>query len=141
MSNSIKELYDFDLVKKCCRCKNILLKTSFHKDNKRKDGVQTIRIFCIKQYHNNHKEQRNAHKRRKRKTDFNFKSICNIRVRTNKAFESQNIEKTNKTIDLIGCSYSFLRKWTIRQPYGEMTLDNYGKNWCLDHCYLLSKTN
>ena len=22
-----------------------------------------------------------------------------------------------------------------------MTLDNYGKIWCLDHCYPLSKTN
>ena len=22
-----------------------------------------------------------------------------------------------------------------------MTLENYGKNWCLDHCYLLSKPN
>ena len=107
MSNSIKELYDYDLVKKCCRCKNILLKTNFHKDNKRKDGVQRICIICIKQYHNNHKEQRNAHKRQKRKTDFNFKLICNIRVRTNKAFKSQNIKKTNKTNDLIGCSNSF----------------------------------
>ena len=52
MSNSIKELYDYDLVKKCRRCKIILLKTNFHKDNK-KNGVQRICIFCIKQYHNN----------------------------------------------------------------------------------------
>ena len=89
MSNSVKELYDYDLVKKC-RCKNILLKTEFRKDE-RKDGVQRIRIICIKQYHNNHKEQRNAHKRQKRKKDFNFKLTCNMRARTNKAFKSQNI--------------------------------------------------
>ena len=57
MSNSIGELYDYDLVKKCCRCKNILLKTSFHEDNKRKDGVQRICIICIKQYHHNHRER------------------------------------------------------------------------------------
>ena len=35
----------------------------------------------------------------------------------------------------------FLRKWIIHQLYGEMTLENYGKIWCLDHCRPLSKTN
>ena len=29
MSNCIKDLYDYDLVKKCCRCKNNLLKSNF----------------------------------------------------------------------------------------------------------------
>ena len=52
-----KDLYDYDLVKKCCRCENILLKSTFQKDNKRKDGVQRICIIRVKQYHNNHKEQ------------------------------------------------------------------------------------
>ena len=141
MSNCIKDLYDYDLVKKCCRCKNILLKSNFHKDNNRKDCVQRICIICIKQNHNNNKERRNAHGRQRRKTDFNFKLICNIRARTNKAFKSQNITKTNKTIHLIGCSNSFLRKWIVHQLYGEMTLENYGNIWCLDHCYPLSKTN
>ena len=31
MGNSIKELYDYHLVKKNCRCKNILLKSNFQK--------------------------------------------------------------------------------------------------------------
>ena len=53
MSNCIKDLFDYDLVKKCCRCKNILLKSNFHKDNKRRDGVQGICIICFKHYHNN----------------------------------------------------------------------------------------
>ena len=44
MSNSIKELYDYDLVTRCCRCKNILLKTKFHKDNKKR--------WCTKNTHN-----------------------------------------------------------------------------------------
>ena len=35
----------------------------------------------------------------------------------------------------------FLRKWSIHQLYGEKTLENYGKNLCLDHCHPLSKTN
>ena len=31
MSNCIKDLYDYDSVKKCCRCKLICLKTLFLK--------------------------------------------------------------------------------------------------------------
>ena len=72
MSNCIKDLFDYDLVKKCCRCKIILLKSNFLKDNKRKEGVQRICMICFKQCHNNRKKRRNALQRQKRKTDFNL---------------------------------------------------------------------
>ena len=77
----------------------------------------------------------------KRRTDFNFKLICNIRTRTNKVFRSPNNKKTNKAIDLIGCSQSFFKKWILHQLYGDMTEENYGSVWTIDHSYPLSKTN
>ena len=46
--------------------------------------------------------------------------------------------KTNKTIDLLGCSHSFLQRWIESQLYGEMTLENYGKIWCLYHCLAIA---
>ena len=49
-----------------------------------------------------------------------------IRNRTNKAFKSQTIRKTNKTIDLIGCSIEFFKRWIIHQLYGDMTIEKYG---------------
>ena len=97
MSNCIKDLFDYDLVKKCCRCKNILLKTNFNKNKTKKDGVQNICVICFKQYHNNRKERRNILDKQRRKTDSNFKLISNIRTRTNKTFKSQDIKKSNKT--------------------------------------------
>ena len=30
MSNCIKDLYDYDLINKCSKCKNISLKSNFH---------------------------------------------------------------------------------------------------------------
>ena len=33
MSSSIKELYDYDLIKNCSKCGNISLKSSFHKNS------------------------------------------------------------------------------------------------------------
>ena len=141
MSNCIKDLFDYVLVKKCCRCKIILLKSNFNKDKTKKDGVQGICINCFKQYHNNRKERRSILDKQRRKTDFNFKLISNIRTRTSNAFRSQNIKKSNKTKKLLGCSNSFFKKWIIYQLYGEMKIENYGKVWCLDHCYPLSKIN
>ena len=137
MSSCIKELYDYNLVRKCCRCKNILLKSNFNKNKTKKDGVQSFCISCFKQYHTNRKERRSMLDKERRKTDLNFKLISNIRTRTSNSFRSQ----TNKTKKLIGSSNSFFKKWIIFQLYGDMTIENYGKVWCLDHCYPLSKIN
>ena len=71
----------------------------------------------------------------------NYKLACNLRSRTSAAFKSQNFRKINKTFDLLGCSHSFLRLWIESQLYGEMTLKNYGKIWCLDHCLAVASFN
>ena len=64
-----------------------------------------------------------------------------MRSRTDKAFKSQNVEKLNKTFEWLGCSQSFFKGWILHQLHGIMTEENYGKTWCLDHCYPLSKPN
>ena len=58
-----------------------------------------------------------------------------------KAYKTQNVMKTNKTFDLLGCSLEFFKKWILHQLSGEMTEKNYGKFWCLDQCFPLSKSN
>ena len=50
MSSCIKDVYDYNLVKKCCRCKNILLKSNFNKNKTKKDGLQSFCIICFEQY-------------------------------------------------------------------------------------------
>ena len=145
---------DEDL-KRCCKFKTFSSKSNFFQAITKKDGYRpSCKICCQKSYYinqnrilNQHKNYNkknrskiNAYEGQRRKTDFNFKLICNIR-RINLAFKSQNVRKTNKTIDLIGCSQNFLGKWTLHQLYGDITEENYGKMWCLDHCYPLSKTN
>ena len=102
-----------------------MLKSNFNRKKTKRDGVQGICIICFKQYHNIRKERRSILDKQRRKTDFNFKLISNIRTRTSNAFRSQNIKKSNKTKKLIGCSNSFFKNWIIYQLYGEMTLENY----------------
>jgi len=75
------------------------------------------------------------------KSDLNFKLARNLRSRTSKAFKAQNVRKTNKTFDLLGCSHSFFKNWIIHQLYGIMTIENYGSVWQLDHCLPIASFN
>ena len=95
----------------------------------------------MKNYNKLNREKINLYEKTERKNDFNFTLAQNHRVRTRQAFKSQNLEKLNKTSDLIGCSQSFLRKWILYQLHGFMTEEIYGSAWTIDHCYPLPKTN
>ena len=48
MSNCIKDLYDYELVEKCCRCEIISLKPNFHKNKLTKDGCRSACKNCEK---------------------------------------------------------------------------------------------
>ena len=141
-----------DEIKRCSKCKMIYLKSNFYKDITKNDGYRpSCKICCQKYYYNNqnrllnnqkiyskkNRSKINAYERQKRKNDCIFNLSCKIRQKTNYAFKSH----INKMNILIGCSNYHLRKWIIYQLYGDMTLENYGKIWCLDHCYPLSKIN
>ena len=75
------------------------------------------------------------------KTDLNFKLAIYMRNRLFEAYKAQNVRKTNKTIDLLGCSHSFFKNWIIHQLFGNMTLENYGSVWQIDHCLAIASFN
>ena len=55
--------------------------------------------------------------------------------------KNKKFEQLNKNSDSEGCSDSFLQKRIVHQLLGNMSEENYGSGWCIDHCYLLSKTD
>ena len=118
MSNCIKDLFDYDLVKKCCRCKNNLLKSNFHKNKNRKDVLPSQCKFCANDYYKNYfnknrdselnrckkykfqnRSKINEHIKNRMKSDLNFKLARYMRSRLYKAFKSQNVRKIDKTFD------------------------------------------
>ena len=64
-----------------------------------------------------------------------------MRSLTNRAFKRQNVTKDYKTMNLIGCSPSFFKEWIESQIYGNMTMQNYGKVWQIDHCLPINSFN
>ena len=75
------------------------------------------------------------------KEDINFRLACNLRKRILIACKAQNVRKTIKTFDLFGGSQSFSRLFFECQLFGEITLENYAKSWCLDHCLAVASFN
>ena len=49
MSNCIKDLYDYELVKKCCKCGIVKVKINFHKRFKFSDGFHPQCNFWMKE--------------------------------------------------------------------------------------------
>ena len=47
--------------------------------------------------------------RKRRDSDLDFKLACNLRNWLYKAYKAQNVLKTSRTFDLLGCSHSFFQ--------------------------------
>ena len=100
-----------------------------------------LELECNKKYRSDNKNKINEYFKNRKKLDSNYKLACNLRSRTSTAFKSQNVRKTNKTFDLLGCSHSFFKDWIIHQLYGNMTIENYGSVWHIDHCLPIASFN
>ena len=57
MTTCIKDLFDYDLVKKCRVCGIISLKSNFPNNKNRKDGLQSRCKFCVKEYYLKHNDK------------------------------------------------------------------------------------
>ena len=101
MSNCVKDLYDYDLIKKCCRCKLNCLNSNFYKNKNMSDSLHPQFIFCSKKYFN---ENRDKVKRyylgnRDRIKEYQLKNRDRFNTRMNEYFK--NRIKTDVNFQLI----------------------------------------
>ncbi len=61
------------------------------------------------------------------------KIIHNNRTRMGKIIKLQDAKKLATTVDLIGCTPDFLIAWLTHQFDSNMTIENYGSYWEMDH--------
>ena len=87
-----------------------------------------------KNYHKKNKEKRTIDARIKRQTNFLRRTIDNIRHRIYMIYKSKNVQKSKKSLDIIGCTPEFLRDHLEHKFKEGMTHENYGyKGWHIDH--------
>ena len=152
MSNCIKDLNDYDLIKKCSKCGIISLKSNFHKNKNMSDGLHSYCIPCRKEYGKKYyvenfdkikkynlenqdrikryySENRNKIIAREKiyftnryKTDIDFRLIKNTRNRIYKSLKGMT--KSSSTKDILGIDIDTYKKWLEFQFTPEMNWSN-----------------
>lgn len=104
----------------------------YHKNYRDRHREKNIK-YC-REYYKNNKERINAQNteycRNRKLNDVSYKIKVNLRRRLNNALKGLN--KSNSTLNLIGCSIIALREHLESQFKEGMNWDNYGK-WHIDH--------
>ena len=103
-------------------------KSSLKYRQNHKEKVKTRRA----KYRQNHKEEINKYSRERKKTDLNYKIVCDLRTRLNQALNGKY--KSAHTLDLLGCSVEELKQHLEKQFKDGMTWDNHNfYGWHIDH--------
>ena len=100
-----------------------------------------------REYDKNRKERAKEIRRNKRKNDNTYKLKCHIRNIIYRSFKNNDFDKSNKTFEIIGCTFEEL-KLHLESNFEEwMTWDNRGLyngefnyGWDIDHIIPLSTT-
>ena len=71
------------------------------------------------------------YRKNRRQNDINYKIICYYRNRINYAIDTN--QKKGHTIDLLGCSIDFYKEFLSQKFTEEMSWENYGSVWEIDH--------
>ena len=77
----------------------------------------------------NNRDKINEYYRKLRKSDPLYKLTCNIRTMIHHAITGNGDKKCNKTEEILGCSYEFIKNYIERQWLLSHNLNEYGETW------------
>jgi hypothetical protein len=122
--------------KKCCKCKSWQPLTEYNNSESHWDNLRVDCKKCLVEWRKENREKINKNileyeKKRKLK-DPEFKLLKTLRSRLGNAIKKQNSKKNNTTVELLGCSVSFLKGFLEAKFKEGMTWDNHGE-WHIDH--------
>lgn len=129
----IRKEYSIIDIKKCNKCninKNVL--KNFSKKMGSVDGYSNICKECNKQYRKAISKELYQKKKHKLNTDIQFKLAENIRARIRMLLGTKKISKP-RTEKLIDCNLDNFIKHLSKSFYDDITFQNYGVIWQLDH--------
>lgn len=92
------------------------------------------RLAWKKEYYQKNKPERAKYMREWKEKNPRYKAQASIM-----AYISTSLKKQSKCIEYLGCSWSMFYKHIENQFLPEMTWENYGTIWEIDHKYPISK--
>ena len=84
------------------------------------------------------KERRNKNRNKRRKEDHLYRLMHNLTCGIRDYMKLNDIAKTKKSYEYIGCSPEYLKNHLEKQFNPGMTWDNYGSYWHVDHIVPIS---
>lgn len=132
----IHEAIDNIMGKKCCCCKEWQPLTNYNLSEDHWDKLRNDCKNCLQKYRKDNREKITAtivkYEKARKKVDPAFKLLKTLRSRLSSALKNQNAIKSNKTMDLVGCTIPFLRGYLEANFKDGMTWENHGE-WHIDH--------
>ena len=120
----------------------VIIKEKNNKKNrekyaKNKDKINERRRFLWSNRDTNRKikwnETRNSFRNNKYKNDLNFRLENKLRTRMYIILKLYNGKKHSKFITILGCDIEYFKIWLESQFDNNMTWNNYGSYWHIDH--------
>lgn len=152
-----QEVFEKVISKDCKQCGKNKPSTEFRQNKKSIDGLSYYCSVCkplklpvynpekckerAKRYWERHPEKLKEKYIRMGK-NINRRVRTALNRRMSECLKFFNLNKNEKTIDLIGCSIPFFKEWLEFQFLDGMSWDNYGRNgWHIDHVRPCSSYN
>jgi hypothetical protein len=110
-------------------------KLSAYYDNYYEEHADKLKDYS-RGYYQDNKSSRNEYIKKRRKEDINFHIAACLRVRISSALKKHY--KVGSAVRDLGCSIDDLKLQFKSRFYGDMTMDNYGVVWHIDHIIPLS---
>jgi hypothetical protein len=114
---------------KCDQCGEVKALKNFAK--LKKFYKKKICVLCYPKFLT---EQKTEWCRHERETNMNYRIKKSLAARLREV-----LTKTTATMNYIGCNIQYLRKWFAYNFTPEMTWENYGSYWSIDHIIPVSK--
>ena len=122
--------------KECCKCKDWKPLTEYNYCNTHWDKLRVECKECLSKWRKDNRitltKKQLVYEKNRKLTDAEFKLVCSLRSRLGCAIKRKNSNKNNKTIELLGCSISFLKGYLEGKFKEGMTWENHGE-WHIDH--------
>lgn len=122
--------------KDCLKIERLAYTQSEHGKQKSAEWYQKNRENIAKsqaEWHQRNREKLNEKYNQRYRLDpeFRFKQLCTKRIQG--AFRDKGMQKSNKTVSYLNSSISWLIGWLKFCFSLEMTMENHGEHWHMDH--------
>lgn len=142
-----KKCTEYKYVKKGRRCNPNFDMKSYQKEyrkvynEKNKDIIREKRRKNYIDNKDRYLEYSNQYNKRRRMEDPIFKMRGNIRNLIKNSFLRKFTGKSKKTIEILGCDFNTFSEYIYSMFDDNMTWDNYGIYWEIDHIIPISSAN